>query len=41
MGMGRYPIQSVTFTKKDARGTRHYDVVDQSGYIKTMKVKGR
>lgn len=41
MGLGRYPIQSVTFTKQDAKGTRHYEVVDQSGYIKTMKVKGR
>lgn len=40
MGVGRYPIQSVVFKKKDAQNTRHYTVVDESGYIKTMKVKG-
>jgi hypothetical protein len=41
MGMGRYPIKEVSFTKKDLKETRHYTVVDESGYIKTMKVKGR
>lgn len=38
MGMGRYPIQSVTF-EKEVNNTWHFSVVDQSGYIKTMKIK--
>jgi len=41
MGMGTHPIQNVSFTKQDAKGHRYYKVVDQSEYIKSMKVKGR
>ena len=41
MGLGRYPIQEVTFTKQDQKGNRHYTVVDQSENVRSLKVMGR